>query len=213
VAYGSGFNMQGNRVEDCNTGYRFGLDSAGTNQGMSGFSGPTGSAEGCLTFIHLAGTCVGGFVGPIGLLGHLTAGVHENTTSNYGLRVDADCAQACTFYGVAPQSFFDTACISIANATSRGNNVFISCSAGIVGGGGVNWITPTNAYTAKFSQCNVQPVWTYSQLPTGGSVLEGDEFDISDGNSATWGANVTAGGSSNRALVRWNGTNWTVVGK
>ena len=48
---------------------------------------------------------------------------------------------------------------------------------------------------------------------SGGDVFEGDEFNISDGNSVTWGANVTAGSSSGHTLVRWNGSNWTVVGK
>jgi len=40
----------------------------------------------------------------------------------------------------------------------------------------------------------------------------GQMANISDSNTATWGANVAAGGS-NRILARWNGTNWTVVGK
>jgi hypothetical protein len=43
-------------------------------------------------------------------------------------------------------------------------------------------------------------------------LLEGEEFDITDCNTATWGA-TAAGGGSNHVLVRYNGTNWTVVGK
>ena len=42
---------------------------------------------------------------------------------------------------------------------------------------------------------------------------QGDEFNISDATTATWGATVSAGSGSNRVLVRYNGTNLTVVGK
>jgi hypothetical protein len=52
------------------------------------------------------------------------------------------------------------------------------------------------------------------------SVYEGEEHLIldagtcSDGNACnTWGATVTGGGGSKHVKVRWNGTNWTIVGK
>jgi hypothetical protein len=35
---------------------------------------------------------------------------------------------------------------------------------------------------------------------------------ITDGSSATWGANLT-GSSNNSVLAQWNGSHWTVVGK
>jgi hypothetical protein len=40
----------------------------------------------------------------------------------------------------------------------------------------------------------------------------GAEYTITDSNTATWGA-TAAGGGSNNVVVRYNGTNWTVVGK
>ncbi len=209
-AYGSGLFMAGQRIENCNTAYQFGLDSAGTNAGMSGFT-VAGSTEGNITGLDMAGTCTGGFIGPLSFLGHTTSGPGQNMHSLYGLRVRADMAQACVFYNVFANGC-DTGGIAIANATARANNVFVGCLAD-VGTGMVAWVPPTNAFTAQFVQCNLQPVWTYTQLPTGGNVLEGDEFNISDPNSATWGANVTASGASGRVLVRWNGSNWTVVGK
>lgn len=43
------------------------------------------------------------------------------------------------------------------------------------------------------------------------NAFEGDCYNVSDANSATWGANPLGGGS-NRAKVRWNGSNWAVVG-
>lgn len=215
VAYGNGLCMAGNRIERCNTAYQFGCDSAGTDRGMSGFS-VNGSTEGNTINVYFKGTCTGGFVGPLGMLGHdssnsgMTNGV---ANSQYGLLIDADKAQGCTFLQLVPNSWFDVAGISIANATARANNVFSGCIPTIGAGTGVPWIAPTNAYTAQFLQCNTQPIWTFAQLPTGGNVLEGDEFSISNSTTATWGANVTMGGGSSRVLIRYNGTNWTVVGK
>lgn len=211
-AYGSGLNIAGMRIENCNTAYLLGLDSAGTDAGMSAFS-MSGSTEGCITAIDMAGVCTGGFIGPISALGHDAAGSGESalTPSLYGVRVRAGKAQACAFFNISAVGC-DTAAISIENASSRANNSFISCSAGTGGAGLVAWVLPTNAYTAQFVQCNTAAVWTLSQLPSGGDVLEGDEFNISDSSTATWGANVTTTGS-NHVLVRWNGSNWTVVGK
>jgi hypothetical protein len=50
-------------------------------------------------------------------------------------------------------------------------------------------------------------------IATLGSAGEGDSYNVSDSNSATWGA-PAAGGGSTRAKLRWGaaGTNWTVVG-
>lgn len=45
-----------------------------------------------------------------------------------------------------------------------------------------------------------------------GNELEGDCFNVSDSNVSTWGANPIGGGSTH-AKVRWNGSNWTVMGK
>jgi hypothetical protein len=52
-------------------------------------------------------------------------------------------------------------------------------------------------------------VGTFATLPV--SPSEGDVYDISDCNTATWGA--PAGGiGSTHASLRYNGTNWTVTG-
>ena len=90
--------------------------------------------------------------------------------------------------------------------------MFVGCSANQSGSTGNNWNLPSNAYTAWFQNCNISPTWTFSQLPTGGNVFEGDEFSITDSTTATWGF-TAAGSGSNHVLVRYNGTNWTVVGK
>jgi hypothetical protein len=56
-----------------------------------------------------------------------------------------------------------------------------------------------------------------SQIPSAGNgwIAEGMTVSITDcpinliGN---WGTNVTTGGGSYHAMIRWNGSNWTVAG-
>jgi hypothetical protein len=52
-----------------------------------------------------------------------------------------------------------------------------------------------------------------ANIPTCGSNIEGALMNIPDASTVTWGATVTNFGSSGHALIRCNGTNWTVVGK
>lgn len=217
--YGNGLFAAGNRVEVSNTGYLIGTDSGGTARTASGFVVNGGSTEGCTTGLDVGGPALGvcsGFSICMGALGHdkSNSGYPLNTiNSQYGMRIRAGCAQAGVFRNLGTAQQFDVAGISIGNASSRANLVFLGCSADQQGGIGVPWIPPTNAYTAVFDNCNIQPIWTFSQLPTGGNVLEGDEFSISDSTTNTWGANVTVGGGTNHVLVRGNGSNFTVVAK
>lgn len=71
-----------------------------------------------------------------------------------------------------------------------------------------------SGYTSGLNSMNR----TFTSLPgQAGSnsniqVTYGMEYDIVDSNTNTWGATVAAGGS-NQVRVRYNGTNWTVMGK
>lgn len=51
---------------------------------------------------------------------------------------------------------------------------------------------------------------TFAGLPS--APVVGQIANVSDSNTATWGATVAAGGA-NRIAARWNGSNWTVTGK
>ncbi len=133
-------------------------------------------------------------------------------STQYSIRIGADCATNGVIESIGIGSWHDVACVDIADATSRTNLVIRNITATTSGGAGADYVLPTNAYTALIENCNTPVVWTYSQLPSGGNVLEGDEFDISNSNTATWGA-TAAGGGSSRVRVRYNGTNYTVVGK
>lgn len=214
-AYGKGFHICGSRAEHCNVAFHIGVDSGGTDQGASGFSITSFTNEGNGTGIYLDGTCSAFLIGPGGMQGHPSSNSGYPTNvqaSQYGLRMNGNCS-AGFVHGYSTGSVFDQFGISIANASSRANIVFRGVAANESGGAGSAWSLPTNAYTVFFDGCNISPVWTFSQLPSGGNVFEGDEFSISDANSTTWGANVTGSSPGNHVLVRWNGTNWTVVGK
>lgn len=50
----------------------------------------------------------------------------------------------------------------------------------------------------------------YASLPSNPEV--GQMANVSNSNTAVWGATAAAGGTD-RVLVRYNGTVWTVVGK
>lgn len=214
--YGSGLHICGCRFENMNTAYLCGLDSGGNDVGASGFTITSVTTEGNTTSFDLAGTCTGFLIGPSNSQGHNSSnsgyplGVQN---SQYGLRIRAGKASAGVFDAMSFGSQFDVGCVVIGNASSRANLVFVGCSAIQTGGTGVSWSLPTNAYTAQWISCNIEPVWTFSQLPSGGNVLEGDEFSISDSTTNTWGANVTVGSGSDHVLVRYNGTNFTVVAK
>jgi hypothetical protein len=215
--YGNGWAFYGNRIEDCNTAWLLGVDSSGTAQTTSGFVIFASSSEGALTFMNFAGPCSAFFIGPMGFLAHATSGYNANLPTQYGLLIPANNASNGVFMGIdAIGDLFDTAALSLGASTTRANLVFESCSFSKGSGTGVDVIAPSNAYTAQFQQCTFgtySPVWTYSELPTigGGNDQEGDEFSITDANTAAWGATVSSGGGADACLVRNNGTNYTVV--
>jgi hypothetical protein len=216
TAYGAGLDIAGGRSERCDTSFLLGVDSGGNAVGLSGFSIGSTSTEGCWIAYDMAGPC-SGFMMNVGGFSH-DAGNSGATPDiqggQYGLIIRADCARG----GVISTGFsgpYDFAGVKIENATERADVVFRQANSINSGGppGSLNWDFPTNAYTAQFINCNERPNWIYSQLPTGDNVREGDEFNITDSTTSTWGANVTVGGGGNDVLVRWNGSNWTVVGK
>lgn len=185
----------------------------GNDKGASGFVLHGGSTEGNWNGAIYAGTCTGFYHGSMGFLGHSNSGPLQNLATQYHLVVGANSSNGMFqgLYGLG-----DLAAVAggrVDTAASRANLLFTACTLATHGGGGVDWILPTNAYTAQFMLCNTQPVWTFAGLPTGGNVLAGDMFVISDPNTNTWGANVTGSGALGQCLVRWNGSNWTVVGK
>lgn len=219
--YGSGWSMLGGHQERCNTGILLGLDSAGTDQGASGFSLFGMTTEGNVVSIDFSGTCSGFFISSIAFLSHwavspTNSGMTGTTNPTRGMYVRADKATNGVFsaMGMGGDGYTVAAC-QVDAATSRANLLFIDCLAAALAGGGVNFIFPSNANTMQIQNCSFSKIWTFSQLPAAGgaNVLEGDEFNISDSTKGAgqWGQTV-AGGGANHALVRYNGTAYTLVG-
>lgn len=221
--YGNGFAYNGVRSENVQNGYTFGLDSGATDRGANGFALTSFTIEGDDTGIYLQGTCSGFIIGPGNIQGHAMGNSGYPSTirnSQYGLRIGANCS-AGVVQSLLAGSVADQFCIDIATASARTNVVFQVVNGNQSGGAGQSWNLPTNAYTVIFDRCNIgNAIWNFSQLPSGGNVLEGDVFNINDAitsacsdSACNWGANVTAGGGSLHRLVRYNGSNWTVVAK
>lgn len=102
--------------------------------------------------------------------------------------------------------------VSSQGASGRLYNTFIGCSNG-ANGIIVPWHYGPSACCGEFINCEgLSPVFTYANLPSRAADTNiGDQYNISDCNTSSWG--VTAGGGgSTEALVRWNGSSWTVVG-
>jgi hypothetical protein len=73
-----------------------------------------------------------------------------------------------------------------------------------------NWLS--TPYSGPIRELKTPAPLTFNTLPSGGWQAEGLLVSISDSPTAAWGAKVTAGGGANHVWIRWNGSNWTVVG-
>lgn len=132
----------------------------------------------------------------------------------YGILLAAEgCCGFSIFAGITVTGQYDQYGIYLgtdANATVTWMGVR-SVNTSTHGGLGA-WRLPTSSASLAemLIECNVAQVSTVAALPA--SPLEGDAYNVSDCNTATWGATAASGGS-NHDKVRWSGSNWTVVGK
>ncbi len=154
--------------------------------------------------------------------GTLTVAGNYAVPTQYGLRVKS--ATGCTFISntysiIAGQAVVDLA--ADGGATSGLCNTMIGNIT--ASGGFVHWIMPpSNQKSAWFfidsTNFSDPHILTFDELPgQAGSTymttaFEGMEYNITNSNTAVWGANAAGGGTDN-VLVRYNGANWTVVGK
>ena len=193
----------------------------GNDVGASGFTISSSSTEGNIVDMDFSGTCSAFFCWANGLLLLMPRGDQIRTCQrNTGFLLELIRRLMAFFLAsTLTGDLFDTAAIQIDASTTRANLVVMGSqfSPHAAGGGyGADVIPPSNAFTVQWQSCQFDgyvPAWTFSQLPTGGNVEEGDEFSITDATTNTWGANVTTGGGADPVLVRWNGTNYTVVAK
>jgi hypothetical protein len=230
VAYriaGSGTTIWGGRSERNNTAIEFGVGNASEARGAATDIGAQGIAlightfEGNWYTLDFLGTTEGFFAVGIYILGHgsSNSGVTPGeNNSQIAIWIRANKLNGALFSGVGLNSLHDIAGVKIEDPTSRPNILFLNCLDNVVGG--PTWIDSTKAYAARFLNCWHAPLFHFNGLPGAGDRQEGDEFDIDDGRrasdnapitSADWGVPVTGGGSSH-CRVRFNGTNWTVIG-
>ena len=199
-----GCNILGGRMEVNQTAIAIGLDTSGGTTAPTGFIIEGGSFESNGIAIDFVGTGSGFKIGGLTISGSSISGGHPQ----YGIRVQGDHAQFGEFSGISVSfSQCDVAAISVADTTNRNCLVFSGVTA-INAGSGVAWVTPATAHTATFINCNINPTYLFSGLPSGANLRTSDTYYITDGNQAMIGENVTAGGGSNRSWVSFNGTNW-----
>lgn len=194
------------------------MQAIGNYQPTSGFAIQSGSMEGNWVAGDFAGGPMSAFYYSQSHLGHSAsnAGAVANIQgTQYGVRVRPNNANnglfnACSMSG----DLNNVAGLDLGTSTTKANLQFLSCTFGKNSStqpGAVDWIQPSNAYSGWFRFCSLQnPFWTFSQLPTGGNVVEGDQYNVTDINTASWGVSYSGGGSTH-GTVRWNGSGWTVL--
>jgi Pectate lyase superfamily protein len=216
---GVGVNIIGCRIEVNSVGIELGLDGNGANVSLDGFSIIGCSFESNGIAVDFATGAGRGFLSSLKIHG-FEGGAPGGTNPQYGIRVIGNTSQGTTFSGIDIGGQMQVASFSVGNTYNRAGLTFIGCGGTNASTrGGVIWQLPVTAHTATFIGCysvsgattsGVLPTYTFSNLP--GVPAEGEEYTITDSNTAVWGAMV-AGGGTNRVKVRYNGTNWTVVGR
>ncbi len=137
---------------------------------------------------------------------------------SYGVYVGADCGLAAAFTALNVGGEYYGNAVYIGNSSNKQFQTYTSCIAGNVSPlGTAAWLLPATAHTATFVGCNTPTIeYTFANLPSGSNVVEGDEYSISDCNTATFLATAAAGGTGATAhrRVRWNASSslWQVVG-
>src|SRR5262249_737520 len=140
----------------------------------------------------------------------------SHPSNAYGIRCGAGLHHA-EFVGINIGGALTTAGIQIDNnggpaaGGAPSEVVFQGCSGNHVGAG-AQWSVPSQAGGVRWIACDINPTWTFSQLPTVG-LNKGDQYFITDANTSTLGAAVTAGRGTTNGYVVWNGSNWTLMSK
>lgn len=212
-AYGVGVCIQGCRIEVNGTGILCGLDESGANFSLSGFGIHDSSFESNLIAVDLNQGCGQFLISGLKIQG-FTGAAPSGGNPQYGIRINGTSASYGLLTGISVGGQYTVAGVSIGNAASQVYLTLIGVNSSNSGGGSA-WAMPTNAQTAKFINCdNPAAEFTFANLPS--APVEGDEYSISDCNTATFLATAAAGGSgaTARRKVRYNETSavWQVVG-
>jgi hypothetical protein len=116
-------------------------------------------------------------------------------------------------FGTNGRQFFNPCAILIPNGSDYDDAWIVNYARSLKGG----WASTATA--GDIAILDHQPfkagvfkatAKTFATLPS--SPVAGMQAYITDCNTATWGA-AAAGGGSNKVMVWYNGSNWTVIGK
>jgi hypothetical protein len=199
------------------------INIIGNDRGLSGFCIIGGTTEGDWCSLDFAGTCSGFYIGAMNFEGHPNSNgglVNQQFDASiagtqYGILMRKDKASYGRIDTISAGNVMEVATFEPETASNRTGVVINNMSLTSAGLGPI-FIQPNNSYTiiAPTNAGNGfgELAWTVSQLGTGSNVVEGEQFLVTDSNTASWGVNVS-GSSSNRVWVRYNGTNYTVVAK
>lgn len=202
-----GSNLWGCHFESCSTGISPGTVPGGGFSFCGAMTVSGCSFKNCSTAIDMnAGNA--SFSRIVGCRIDGTNGAAPGGTNpKYGINIGAGISGNSVFQGIVVAGQYDNAGIAIAGGET--SNAFMA----FYGVQSVSWSMPTTACTAQYFGCNTPPVFTVAELP--GTALEGDTYNVSDGtNSLAWGATVTNTGThTTHYKVRYNGSNFTVVGQ
>lgn len=190
---------------------------------IRGFSILAGAYEGNGTAIDfISGVGYGLVQGPV-IQGEATSIEGVSTTSQYGIRIRDSKSLFCSIIGAQIGGDCSIAGIYLGENSGgvvRTGNVIQGVQSSLNGGSlGSAWAFPTATAEAAagytFIGNNSRPSWTFSNLPIGGNIVEGDRYRITDGASAkVWGDIITVGGGSTHyGLEADSAGSWRVVAK
>lgn len=196
-----GLQVIGGRIEVCTVGILLGKDSSGgSDQSTAAFIAGV-SMEANQTGIHIfnatnfeiTSTSIGGGVS-------MSRGLYLQGAS-FGKITGLSVGSGISYSGGA-----------IDASGSNGAVAFETTNAAPAAG--TAWVLPSNPFNITATNSNNPTLAsTFANLPA--SPVEGMEYNITDGTDGlAWGATATNTGThTTHYKVRYNGSNWTVVGK
>ena len=211
--------VMGCYIANCTNGISLGLFPGGTEQ-----SNDNSLIAGCWfknNSVAINCVSVGGATGLATFLGLRIEGTNGQAPGGanpqYGILCgNSEVTSFCMFAGITVTGQYDVAGIFIAGSSFRLVNTFwgVNVTNTSTTPGALPWSIGASqlADGSTYTACNVQPVYKVAQLP---STFEGDCYNVSDAtNGLAWGATVTNTGThTTHNKVRYNGTNFTVVGQ
>jgi hypothetical protein len=153
-------------------------------------------ASGANTYANLADVAAGSFFrsGGIGAVPAWSTTTWPNATTTGDLLISTGTNTVGSLAAVA---------------TGR---VLISTGIGVAPSWSVDAVLSTVSVTSATASSYIKATeTTFAARP--GSPSVGMMVNFSDSTTTTWGANITTGGGANHVQARYNGAQWTVVGK